>query len=64
VFYRLAGQQVNVFSLAFPDSLKERSFYANHLSDVLKARLIDDVSGTLPPYDQFIALGPVMVDPI
>ena len=24
-----------------------------------QARLIDDVTGTLPPYDQFIALGPV-----
>ena len=27
----------------------------------MKARLIDDVSGTLPPYDQFITLGPVIV---
>eukprot|EP00246_Nothoceros_aenigmaticus_P004084 TRINITY_DN15422_c0_g3_i1.p1 TRINITY_DN15422_c0_g3~~TRINITY_DN15422_c0_g3_i1.p1 ORF type:complete len:269 (-),score=37.95 TRINITY_DN15422_c0_g3_i1:136-942(-) len=26
-----------------------------------QARLIDDVSGTLPPYDQFITLGPVHV---
>jgi len=25
----------------------------------LQARLIDDVTGTLPPYDQFITLGPV-----
>lgn len=24
-----------------------------------QARLIDDVTGTLPPYDQFITLGPV-----
>jgi len=30
----------------------------------LQARLIDDASGTLPPYDQFITLGPVCAQEI
>lgn len=30
----------------------------------MQARLIDDASGTLPPYDQFVTLGPVSAQEI
>lgn len=34
------------------------SYMCAHVSTGPQAALVDDVSGTLPPYDQFIVLGP------